>query len=63
LALKRISAGTYSVVTTVEPVMHIFMGVVFLHEIMTINRFFGALLVITGLTIFTVLDSRNDGGR
>jgi drug/metabolite transporter (DMT)-like permease len=62
-ALKRISAGTYSVVTTVEPVIHIFMGVVFLNELMTINRFFGALLVVTGLTIFTVLDSRNDGGR
>jgi hypothetical protein len=34
-----------------------------LNELMTINRFFGALLVIVGLTIFTVLDSRTNGGR
>jgi drug/metabolite transporter (DMT)-like permease len=62
-ALQRISAGSYSVITTAEPVMHIFMGVIFLNELMTINRFFGALLVIVGLTIFTVLDSRTNGGR
>lgn len=62
-ALQRISAGSYSVITTAEPVMHIFMGVIFLNELMTINRFFGALLVIVGLTIFTVLDSRMNGGR
>ena len=63
LALQRISAGSYSVITTAEPVMHIFMGVIFLNELMTINRFFGALLVVVGLTIFTVLDSRSTGGR
>jgi len=62
-ALQRISAGSYSVITTAEPVMHIFMGVIFLNELMTINRFFGALLVVVGLTIFTVLDSRTNGER
>lgn len=62
-ALQRISAGSYSVVTTAEPVMHIFMGVIFLNEIMTTNRLIGALLVITGLTIFTVLETRSAGGR
>jgi drug/metabolite transporter (DMT)-like permease len=56
LALKRISAGTYSVVTTVEPVMHIFMGVIFLNEVMTGNRFIGASLVLTGLFLFSLLD-------
>jgi drug/metabolite transporter (DMT)-like permease len=55
-ALKRISAGTYSVITTVEPVMHIFMGVIFLNEVMTGNRFIGASLVLTGLFLFSLLD-------
>jgi drug/metabolite transporter (DMT)-like permease len=55
-ALQRISAGSYSVITTAEPVMHIFMGVIFLNELMTINRFIGASLVLTGLFLFSLLD-------
>ncbi len=55
-ALQRISAGSYSVITTAEPVMHIFMGVIFLNEVMTGNRFIGASLVLTGLFLFSLLD-------
>jgi drug/metabolite transporter (DMT)-like permease len=44
------------VITTAEPVMHIFMGVIFLNELMTINRFIGASLVLTGLFLFSLLD-------
>ena len=58
-ALHRIPTGMYSVITTLEPVWHIIMGVLFLGETMTNNRIFGASLTVGGLLLFSVLEVRN----
>jgi inner membrane transporter RhtA len=58
-ALKRIPTGMYSVITTLEPVWHIIMGVIFLSEDMTKNRIIGASLTVGGLLLFSALEVRN----
>ena len=58
-ALQRIPPGMYSVITTLEPVWHIIMGVIFLGEIMTNNRIIGAALTVGGLLLFSALEVRN----
>jgi drug/metabolite transporter (DMT)-like permease len=58
-ALKRIPTGMYSVITTLEPVWHIIMGVIFLGEVMTNNRIIGASLTVGGLLLFSALEVRN----
>ncbi|MGA0080379.1 MAG: DMT family transporter [Ilumatobacteraceae bacterium] len=58
-ALHRIPPGMYSVITTLEPVWHIIMGVIFLGEIMTNNRIIGAALTVGGLLLFSALEVRN----
>lgn len=58
-ALQRIPPGMYSVITTLEPVWHIIMGVIFLGEIMTNNRIVGAALTVGGLLLFSALEVRN----
>jgi len=57
-ALHRIPPGMYSVITTLEPVWHIIMGVIFLGEIMTNNRIVGAMLTVGGLLLFSLLEAR-----
>jgi len=58
-ALHRIPTGMYSIITTLEPVWHIIMGVIFLGETMTNNRIFGASLTVGGLLLFSALEVRN----
>jgi drug/metabolite transporter (DMT)-like permease len=58
-ALQRIPTGMYSVITTLEPVWHIIMGVIFLGETMTNNRIVGATLTVGGLLLFSALEVRN----
>ena len=58
-ALKRIPTGMYSVITTLEPVWHIIMGVLFLGEVMTKIRIIGASLTVGGLLLFSALEVRN----
>ena len=58
-ALQRIPPGMYSVITTLEPVWHIIMGVIFLGEIMTNNRIIGAALTVGGLLMFSALEVRD----
>ena len=58
-ALHRIPAGMYSIITTLEPVWHIIMGVIFLGETMTKNRIYGACLTVGGLLLFSALEVRN----
>jgi hypothetical protein len=48
----------YSIITTLEPVWHIILGVIFLGEIMTGNRIIGASLTVGGLLLFSALEVR-----
>lgn len=56
--LTRLEAATYSVITTIEPVLGIAVAVIFLSEPVTIERFVGAALVIGALVGFSVSESR-----
>ena len=58
-ALHRIPTGMYSVITTLEPVWHIIMGVIFLGEVMTDNRIVGASLTVGVLLLFSAFEVRN----
>jgi len=56
--LTRLEAATYSVITTIEPVIGIIVAVVFLGESMSLARLTGAALVIGALVGFSVSESR-----
>jgi drug/metabolite transporter (DMT)-like permease len=49
-----------SVITTIEPVLAILMGVIFLGEIVTTTRVIGATFVIGALIALSVLESRDE---
>lgn len=56
--LTRLEASTYSVITTIEPVIGIIVAVLFLGESMSPERLIGAALVIGALVGFSVSESR-----
>lgn len=56
--LTRLEASTYSVITTIEPILGIIIAVIFLGETMSVERFLGAALVIGALIGFSVSESR-----
>ena len=56
--LTRLEASTYSVITTIEPILGIIIAVIFLGESMSVERFIGAALVIGALIGFSVSESR-----
>ena len=56
--LTRLEASTYSVITTIEPILGIIVAVVFLGEEMSAARLLGAALVIGALIGFSVSESR-----
>ncbi|NBY60890.1 MAG: hypothetical protein EBQ54_00845 [Actinobacteria bacterium] len=49
-----------SVITTIEPVLAILMGVIFLNEAVTITRVIGATFVIGALIALSILESRDE---
>ena len=58
--LKRVGPSMVSVLTTLEPVLAIAAGVIFLGERLTINRVIGASFVIGALIALSVLESRTE---
>ncbi len=56
--LKRVGPSMVSVLTTLEPVLAIAAGVIFLGEELTVNRVIGASFVIGALIALSVLESR-----
>ena len=58
--LKRVGPSMVSVLTTLEPVLAIAAGVVFLGEDLTINRLIGASFVIGALIALSVLEARTE---
>ena len=58
--LKRVGPSMVSVLTTLEPVLAIAAGVVFLGEHLTINRVIGASFVIGSLIALSVLEARTE---
>ena len=56
--LKRVGPSTVSVLTTLEPVLAIAAGVIFLGEDLTVNRVIGASFVLGALIALSVLESR-----
>ena len=56
--LTRLEASTYSVITTIEPILGIIVAVIFLGEEMSAARLLGAALVIGALIGFSVSESR-----
>ena len=58
--LKRVGPSMLSVITTIEPVLAISMGVIFLNEGLTTTRVIGATFVIGALVALSVLESRNE---
>lgn len=58
--LKRVGPSMVSVLTTVEPVLAIAAGVIFLGEDLTVNRVVGASFVIGALIALSVLEARTE---
>ena len=58
--LKRVGPSMVSVLTTLEPVLAIAAGVIFLGERLTINRVIGASFVIGALIALSVLEARTE---
>lgn len=58
--MNRIGPSMLSVITTIEPVLAIMMGVIFLSEPITAPRVIGATLVISALVALSVLESRDE---
>ncbi len=56
--LKRVGPSLLSIITTIEPVLAISIGIIFLHEQLTLNRVIGAGFVIGALISISVLESR-----
>ena len=58
--LKRVGPSMVSVLTTLEPVLAIAAGVIFLAEDLTVNRVIGASFVIGALIALSVLEARTE---
>jgi drug/metabolite transporter (DMT)-like permease len=58
--LKRVGPSMVSVLTTLEPVLAIAAGVVFLGEDLTVNRMIGASFVLGALIALSVLEARSE---
>jgi drug/metabolite transporter (DMT)-like permease len=58
--LKRVGPSMLSVITTIEPVLAIAMGVIFLNEALTSARVIGAVFVVGALIALSVLESRDE---
>ena len=58
--LKRVGPSMVSVLTTLEPVLAIAAGVIFLGEDLTVNRVIGASFVIGALIALSVLEARTE---
>lgn len=58
--LKRVGPSMLSVITTIEPVLAILMGVISLNEAVTTTRVIGATFVIGALIALSVLESRDE---
>ncbi len=56
--LKRVGPSLLSIITTIEPIFAISIGIIFLHEQLTLNRVIGAGFVIGALISVSVLESR-----
>lgn len=57
--LKILGPNTTSVVNTVEPVLNIIAGILFLHEAFTIQQAFGAVFVVGALVFLGVHETRS----
>lgn len=57
--LKRVGPSVLSIITTVEPIFAISIGIIFLHEQLSLNRVIGASFVIGALISVSVLESRS----
>jgi drug/metabolite transporter (DMT)-like permease len=58
--MKRVGPSMLSVITTIEPVLAIIMGIIFLSEPITTPRVVGAIFVIGALIALTMLESRTE---
>ena len=58
--LKRVGPSMVSVLTTLEPVLAITAGVIFLNEVLTVNRVIGASFVIGALIALSLLETRSE---
>ena len=58
--MKRVGPSMLSVITTIEPVLAIAMGIIFLNEVLTLKRVIGATFVIGALVALSVLESRDE---
>lgn len=58
--LKRVGPSMLSVITTIEPVLAIAMGVIFLNEAITLARIIGAIFVVGALIALSMLESRDE---
>jgi drug/metabolite transporter (DMT)-like permease len=58
--LKRVGPSMLSVITTIEPVLAIAMGVIFLNEAITLARIVGAIFVVGALIALSMLESRDE---
>lgn len=58
--MKRVGPSMLSVITTIEPVLAIMMGVIFLSEPITTPRVIGATFVIGALVALSMLESRDE---
>ncbi|MFZ9636666.1 MAG: DMT family transporter [Ilumatobacteraceae bacterium] len=58
--MKRVGPSMLSVITTIEPILAIMMGIIFLSEPLTTPRVIGAIFVIGALIALTMLESRDE---
>jgi len=58
--MKRVGPSLLSVITTIEPVLAIIMGIIFLGEPVTTQRVIGATFVIGALIALTLLENRDE---
>jgi len=58
--MKRVGPSMLAVITTLEPVLAITMGIIFLNESLTIQKVIGAALVIGALVLLSILDRHDE---
>lgn len=58
--LNRLGSSLSSIVATIEPVLAIIAGALFLDEALTVTREIGAALVIGSLLALSVLETRTE---
>jgi len=63
VGIKLVGASTTAILSTVEPITSVVMGVIILHEEFSLRKALGCVLILTGVVIITLVQNRQEAAE